>query len=548
MKILLTVLLFSAAVFMIVILAYTPNTSQISNPSENNLINLNIDKSATPSNDNVQISNSFLNLFNQNKINNNNNPSIRKRTVLDDTIFKFDQYIKITFPNTAIPGAAIAVIYKDQVVYLKNIGVKNVGDSDPINSDTIFQIGSCSKALAATAVAAVVDEGKINWDDLARKYYPDTKKFTLYNPDTAEKITIRDLLSHQSGLPEQAGTELVLDFYYDFNEALYRLRYLPPEAELGTEYAYQNVLFSLAGQCSARAAGMDWGKLMENKIYAPLEMYSTVSYYEQYLKSKNRAGTHYVYNGVAYSVPPPNYNAIGPAGSICSSINDMANWVIFQVNGQFKGKHVVSTSSLKETHTAQIKMPDPDFSYGMGWVLTNIKGKNFYMHAGSTQYSSSYVLISPNDKLGIVVLANDASVGLDYGAATAWQFIRYFNQNLEKSSEHTENGLTLSPNGLTTTSLESTPLPLKNYAGYYYSNYYGYIKVIKSGNNLKLYPGKNPNPVYLSHVKGNVFKDVVYDKEVIFSDVVYNKPQKVLTKRWEIKGNNGIFIRSQKKS
>jgi len=485
----------------------------------------------------------------------NNTIPIKNKTHISNVVDNLNNYVESVFPKIGIPGSAIVVIYQGKIVYMKTLGVKKVGESDPIDINTIFQIGSNSKGFTSAAIAALVDEGKMNWDDLIRKYYPNYNEFNLSDPIATEQCTIRDLLSHRSGMYENAGNEHVIDFQYNFPEILFRMRYIPPESEFRTKFAYNNIMFSLAGESSARASGMDWGYLVKQKLFDPLNMTSTGTYFNDYISNPNYAATHYTVDGITYYVPPLNLDAMGPAGSISSSIKDMANWLSFQLaNGQFNGQQVVSSKSLTETHTPQILIessPTQDIYYGLGWAIIKKDGKTYIQHAGSTRLSASFMSFIPSEQLGIVVLANEGSNGATFGSVVANKLYElYFNIKTPLTLTSTPNiyrdleNSTYNPVPVKTTSLNPPPLPIENYTGIYYSNYYGNIKIEKSSETtLNLYAGNNPEPNPLSHYSGNTFKDDYHNTDVIFSKIEDGKPQEVFTERWEINGANGTFNR-----
>ncbi len=480
-----------------------------------------------------------------------NNPS---KFSIDEVIKELNSYIEGLFPKTGIPGASVVVVYQDNIVYIKTFGVKKVGENDPINLDTIFQIGSCTKAFTSATIAALVDNGIMSWDDLARQYYPDPAEFALQDPLATNNAAIRDLLSHRTGMYDGAGNEHVLDFLYDFPETLYRMRYIAPDSEFKTKYAYNNIMYSLAGQCSARASSMDWGALVEQKIFTPLNMASSVPYLQDFINNPNHAETHYIVDGITYHIPSINLDPMGPAGSISSSIKDMGNWLRFQLNeGKFNGQQVVSSESLSETHKPHILIesnPSNSIWYALGWGIRNYDGKTYIEHAGSTRLSRSFTSFLPSEGLGIVVLANEGS-SATFCPGIAYNLYKiYFNYKnsveLPSNSINTEDGFgSYKPLLDEPVDLDVPPIPIENYAGTYYSDYYGNIKFIKvNDTSLALYPGNNPEPTPVSHVSGNTFRDDYYDKEIIFSKIVNNTPQEVLTKRWEVNGANGTFYRA----
>jgi Beta-lactamase class C and other penicillin binding proteins len=413
-----------AAVFLAVVIVILPHNPTITENNTQNSIQyplnpeipqnsiINMDTNSVFLNVNAYSSTIFHNPPTGNWFDGTSSPDIEK------VISLFNSYVENQFKNSLIPGAAVAVVYKDQIVYLKTLGVKKVGESDPINLETIFQIGSCSKAFTATTIASLVDTGLMTWNDTAQQYFPDDNEFTLQDPVATQEANMIDLLSHRSGMHDAAGNEHVLDFKYDFSETLYRMRYIAAESEFRTKYAYNNIMFSLACQSSARAASTTWPQLIKEKIYQPLNMDSSEVTYQEFVDNPNHSGTHVIYNGVAYYVDPLNLDAMGPAGSLSCSVDDMGNWLQFQLNnGVFNGQQVVSSQSLAETRTPQILVEsnsNMEIWYALGWTVVYTQGRTFIAHAGSTRLSSAYTLLLPSEELGVVVMANEATVGQDF--------------------------------------------------------------------------------------------------------------------------------------
>lgn len=467
---------------------------------------------------------------------------------IKEVIKKLDDYIREVFPGTGIPGAAVAVVYKDKIVYLKTLGVKKVGETDPIDVNTIFQIGSLSKSFTSAAIAAQVDEGIMGWDDLARQYYgPD--EFLIQDPVAYYNVAIRDLLSHRSGMYENAGNEHVIDFMYNFPYTLHKMRYIGPQSEFRTKFGYNNIMYSLAGQCSARASGKDWAEVLEEELLTPLGLDSTLPYYDDFINSPNHSGTHIIIDGVIYYADPINLDAMGPAGSISSSIRDMADWLRFQLNeGGLDGRQVVSSPSLIETHTPHILVassPTVKVWYGLGWGIRDQEGRRYIEHSGSTRLSTCYMSFLPSERLGVVVLANEGSRGITFGQMVALTlYDLYFQSSNPDNFSGLIDGLGDYQTPVTPPATSNIPpLPLENYAGNYYSDYYGKIQLVVNGTDLALYPGNNPEPTPLIYVSGNTFLDYYTNQEVIFKDIVDNTPREVLTLRWEVNGANGTFHR-----
>ncbi|BDZ70221.1 serine hydrolase domain-containing protein [Methanobacterium petrolearium] len=312
----------------------------------------------------------------------------------------FNSYVENLFKNSLIPGAAVVVVYKDQIVYTKTLGVKKVGESDPIHADTLFQIGSCTKAFTATAIGSLVDDSLMTWDDTAQLYFPDPDEFTLQDPVATPQANMKDLLSHRTGMYENAGNEHIMDFSYDFMETLYRMRFIESQNVFRAKFAYNNIMFSLAGHSAARASSTTWSQLIKENILQPLKMDSSVTTYQEYVNSPNHSGTHVIVDGVVYYVDPNNLDGMAPAGSLSCSIKDMGNWLRFQLNeGIFNGQQIVSSQSMAETHMPLIFIesePNTELWYALGWGLCTPKARSSYFtldQPGYPQLRSAFYLL-----------------------------------------------------------------------------------------------------------------------------------------------------------
>lgn len=546
------------AAFLILFIAILPQTPLFTNIDGPGIIQISINPNSSQNSPEIQ-KNLSLNVAiaaHSKPTNQGNGQSTPSEDKITKLVRLFDSYFKETFQLTGIPGSAVVIVYKDQIIYMKTLGVKKIGENDPIDLDTLFQIGSCTKAFTATIIGALVDEGKMTWDDTARQYYPDPTYFDLYNSTVANEITMRDLLSHQSGLPQHAGSFHVLDFWYDFNETLHFLRFLPPESEFKTKYAYQNILLSLAGHSAGVAEGTSWDELIKEKIFQPLQMDNSVTNLQDYLNSPNHASGHKIINGQTQYVDPINLDAMGPAGTISASIKELGNWLRFQLRlGQFNGQQIVSSQSIAETRKPHIlinEYPNLNETYGLGWLVYT-GDLNLVAHTGSTRTFNSNTYILPADDLGIIIITNEGTTGNDYGYALLKALYSLFKKGVLPANEPLFNYydppqeddiqsvlkdkelpviLTVAP----------LPYPIDNYAGTYISDYWGNIKIEKNNEtSLLLYPGKNPNSITLNHYNDSAFNESDYNSCVNFTNFIGGQPQQVYVERWGIYGANGTF-------
>jgi CubicO group peptidase (beta-lactamase class C family) len=325
----------------------------------------------------------------------------------------FDAYVNKAIKDWKVPGLSIAIVRNDSVIYAKGYGVVATRSTTPVNEKTLFEIGSSSKAFTATLIAMLVSDGKMRWDDRVVQYLPD---FRMYDPVANEGVTLRDALSHRSGIARGELTWLGSGLTRD--EVLHRVRFLKPEAPFRSHYSYQNMMFLAAGQAAGKAGGSSWDDLVKQRIFTPLGMTSTVTT-SRGLTNPNVAAPHGVDHDTNFIKPPFDAENIGPAGSILSSAVDMAQWLRFQLNdGMVGGKRLVSSAALRETHTPQILIPPTGreaadsapvkrfTSYAMGWMVEDYRNQLSWQHGGNTLGMTAAVGMLPDKKVGVVVLSN----------------------------------------------------------------------------------------------------------------------------------------------
>ena len=288
----------------------------------------------------------------------------------------FDAYAAKAMKDWKVPGMAIAIVRNDSVVFAKGYGVRKVGDPTPVDPHTVFAIGSSTKAFTSAAVAMLIDDGKMKWDVPITTYLPG---FQMYDPYASRELTVRDALSHRSGLARGDFMWYAADYSRD--EVLHRVRYLKPSWSFRSNFGYQNIMYLAAGQAAAAASGRDWDTLIQERIFAPLGMGESSTSVRALPSLPNVAQPYAEIDGAVTFVPYANIDNIGPAGSINSTVLDMAQWLRLQLaDGKFGGKQIVSSATLAQTHTAQTVMkyelpwnlyfPEAHLmSYGMGWFL-----------------------------------------------------------------------------------------------------------------------------------------------------------------------------------
>lgn len=323
-----------------------------------------------------------------------------------------DGFVEQVMKDWKVPGVAVAIVKDGQVVYAKGFGLRDVKKGLKVTPDTLFAIGSCSKAFTATALAILVDEGKLDWDKPVRDYLPD---FRLHDSYATANLRPRDLVTHQSGLPRHDlawyGSPLSRQELFD------RLRYLEPSKPLHAKYQYNNLMYMTAGVLIERVSGVRWEEFVRRKILDPLRMKASNFSVNDSQKSSDFSLPYQEQKDEVKEIPFRNIDAIGPAGSINSSVNEMTRWLLAQLGkGKFEGRQIVSEKGLGEVHTPQIVSGgdlkyDESFysSYAMGWGVTSYRGHPSLAHGGGIDGFTSQIRFLPKDQLGVVVLTNSSS-------------------------------------------------------------------------------------------------------------------------------------------
>ncbi|HXG92752.1 MAG TPA: serine hydrolase [Blastocatellia bacterium] len=331
----------------------------------------------------------------------------------ESTLNGFDEYVSRALKDWDVPGAAIAIVKNDQIVFAKGYGVRKFGEQTPVDEKTLFAIGSASKAFTAAAIAMLVDEGKMKWDDPAIKHLPG---FQLFDPYVTREITVRDLLSHRSGLDRAEFIWYATP--YDRNEILRRIMFVKPSSSFRSKFGYQNIMYLAAGQAVARVSGKSWDDFIRERIFAPLGMSSSSTSIRAFANQDDVATPHAKIEGKVQAIVWRNIDNIAPAGAINSNAIDMAQWLRLQLaGGEYKGARLISSGAAKEMHEPQtiirkeppwsIFYPEAHFlSYGLGWFLHDYKGRKVVEHGGNIDGMTALVAMIPEEKLGVVILTN----------------------------------------------------------------------------------------------------------------------------------------------
>jgi CubicO group peptidase (beta-lactamase class C family) len=464
---------------------------------------------------------------------------------------EIDAYVARAVKEWGLPGVAIAVVRNDSVLFATGYGVREIGRPETVDAHTTFDAASLTKSFTAAALATLVDEGKLHWDDQVRRYIPE-----LVLPDSymTANTTIRDLLAHRTGLQ---GANFMWRFTgYDRAEVLRRVRYLKPEIPFRTGMVYSNVSYTIAGEAAARIAGTTWEALVRIRLLEPVGMTETYFWDERGARGKNAAAAHILVDDVQRAIDPVDGAAehdgrvvTNAAGSVQSSVTDLAKWMRFQLgDGTFGGARIISTAAMEEMHSPQVVVPTPagfrrarqvDFfaTYGMGWQVWDYRGHPMLWHTGGGNGMLAYMALLPKEKFGVVVLVNSWRGAIVHATIANRILDHYLNaptrdyshEQLVADSAARKRGHEAYEKFLTTRTTNARPArALRDYAGTYVDTLHGDITLRLAGDSMLLRMGRGAtadleswtadaflvkwrNPVYREDY-WNALAEFTYDK------------------------------------
>ncbi len=310
-----------------------------------------------------------------------------------------------------IPGMAVAVVHQGEMVYARGFGMRKSDSNDPVDENTIFGMASLTKAMTATALAILVDDGKLHWNDRVRDHLP---WFELSDPWISDRVTISDLLSHQVGIGRMTGNRLRFMPGRDPQTIMGFLKQQPFEADFRSGYVYSNMMYMVAGLVIEAVSGMSWNDYMTEHLFQPLGMNSARTSITQIAEQDNIAFPHQEINDEVIVIPKRNFDNVGPAASVMASVSDMAKWMMLNLDtpGVYKGQEIVSLEQMKAIFQPRQRIPLEDpftekiTSYGYGWGLRHYEGYRIAQHSGATDGMTSLLVLVPEEELGIIIASN----------------------------------------------------------------------------------------------------------------------------------------------
>ena len=332
-----------------------------------------------------------------------------------------DAYAARVLKEFEVPGIAVAIVKDGKIVLAKGYGVRKIGEPAPVDENTLFGIASNTKAFTSAALAMLVDEGKITWDDPVVKHLPN---FQLYDPYVTREMTIRDLLTHRSGLGLGAGDLMFFpdSSNFELKDIIYNLRFLKQVSGFRTKYDYDNNLYIVAGEVVARVTGKSWDDFVDERILQPLGMSRTATSFDRLKDKSNVIDAHAPVNGKVQVIARSTVKVGHPAGGINSNITDLSKWIQCWLNhgkyGEGLSKRLFSENVYREITSPQtIIQAGPGAynthfaAYGLGFFLSDEKGYKQVTHTGGLEGMVTQITMYPELNLGIIVLTNQQEGG-----------------------------------------------------------------------------------------------------------------------------------------
>ncbi|MGH2506375.1 MAG: serine hydrolase [Ktedonobacteraceae bacterium] len=334
---------------------------------------------------------------------------------------ELDETMPSMMSDWKVPGLALTVVKDGEVIFTRGYGQRNLTSGDAVTPQTVFALGSGSKAFTAATVAMLVDEGKLNWDTPVQHYLP---TFKLYDQFASEHITVRDLLLHNSGLPRHDLSWYRSD--YTRQEMIARLRYLEPSKDFRSTWQYQNLMYATAGYLVECVSGLTWEDFVQQRIFQPLGMHhSYMNDTSAHASSSDYSQPYHAKDDEIKEIPfYSHWQAMAPAGSIHTCAEDMSKWLLFHLNnGKVGEQQLISEAQMAQLHSPQMAGVDRELtalaptlhpelfytSYAMGWMVTSLRGNLLLHHGGSIDGFHSLTAFLPGKNVGVTVLTNTAS-------------------------------------------------------------------------------------------------------------------------------------------
>lgn len=413
-------------------------------------------------------------------------------------------------------GVAVVVVKDNKIVHLKGYGVTSIKSKEAVNENTLFAIASNSKAFTTAALAMLVDDGKLNWNDKVVNYIPE---FKMYDPYVTENFNIQDLLTHRSGLGLGAGDLMFFPDGSDFTikDVLHSFQYQKPTSAFRTKYDYDNLLYVVAGEVVARVSGMSWAEFVETKIMRPIGMERSVGVYQRLKDKNNVAYPHSSKEGKLKQLEPytKNDESLGAAGGIYASVHDLSKWLILHLNngayGEKRSKQLISDKNHAELWKAHTNIafnvkPEPPYkthfkSYGLGWGLSDRNGYVVVEHTGGLPGMLSNTILIPELNVGFVVLTNTDPGSYSFYSIAMEIMDAYIgverkdwisDADMWVQKNETESDIVTKAVWETVSKAKTKKIDYSNYVGMYQDNWFGKVEIVLKNDKLWFKSLKSP--------------------------------------------------------
>ena len=455
----------------------------------------------------------------------------------------FDQRVEALRTSLGVPGVSIAIVEDGKTTLARGYGIRDLGTPEPVTADTIFSTGSTGKAFTVAALAILVDEGRIGWDDKVIDHMPD---FRMYDPWVTREMTIRDLLVHRSGLGLGAG-DLLFVPRSDLTrkESVRRLRHIKPATSFRSGYAYDNVLYMVVGQLIEEVTGQTWEAFVQQRIYAPLRMTHSTVDDKGRLASANRARGHGRLNGAIRGVgdqEPLDESAdlaanAAPAGSLAISANDMTRWLLVQLargklpEGEGRLFSEEASAEMWNPVVVQPIDPRPDslrptqpmfYTYALGWDVQDYRGAKIIWHGGAVFGSLAAVVLIPDRNIGFSVAINSEEGEVVRGLM--YELLDHYldlprGDWPEKLRAYKQGRIDEAVKALQASSAKPAKvgpsLPIAGYAGDYADPWYGTIRIRADKGRLSIdFPHSPGMKATLAHWQYETFRTEFTEKSI----------------------------------
>lgn len=426
---------------------------------------------------------------------------------------QIDSIVNYALSKFNVAGCAISIVKDGGILYSKGFGVKSANTKSPVNEHTNFAIASNSKAFTTAALAILVEEDKLKWDDKVKDYIPE---FTMYNPYVTENFNIQDLLTHRSGLGLGIGDLMFFPDGSNFtlDDLLSSFQHFKPVSAFRTQFDYDNLLYLVAGEVIARVSGMSWEDFITKQIFQPLNMDNSYASLDRIKDKSNLASPHDSNSGILKVLPDYQEMINGSAAGIYSNVDDISNWMLLHLN---KGKYgdslknklfsIKSQHEMWKIHTVTDVNRNPRYNshfsgYGLGWFLSDIKGNMNVSHTGGLPGMLSKTIMIPDINLGVVILTNtsddggalfsalsntivDSYLGLD---DNEWidKYATYFEKRKAEGDAVTKEVWDVVANA------DNSKVDINNYIGIYQDPWFGKVEVFMNDDKLWMKSHKSP--------------------------------------------------------